>query len=261
MPQPLHSGRQESLLSSSAGEMPLDRPQWLAAFLFGFLLVLLVLVSAWLLRTCAPIDAAFKVSAFDAAAPPAAAPPPDSTPALRASLDQLTVDGRTLAGELAELQAEFKRKLAGCMQTEPPKQPSLPGDRWDRKDITILEGCWILGHPVGAVRGDLGNPTREENCTRTAGRICFGGNGVGQHEATSTCPIAGTFHCSAPIRARFQDDGTLHTTQPRVRCSDVVTYWLPYELTCRRINDNLAVCRTSSFVGYPSRELEFRRAP
>jgi hypothetical protein len=41
----------------------------------------------------------------------------------------------------------------------------------------------------------------------------------------------------------------------------VATDWLPYEHTCQRIDDNVAVCRSSSFPGFPSREVEFRRAP
>jgi hypothetical protein len=241
--------------------VPPGWPQWLAALLFGLLFVLLVLVISWMLRTCAPVDSALNIAAFESPAAPAPAPPPDTTAALRASLDQLTLEGKMLAVELAELQAELKSKLTECLQVEPPKQPSFPADRWARKDISILEGCWLLGRPVAAVRGDLGSPVREDNCTRTAGRICFGNNGIGQHEATTTCPIAGRFCCSAPIRAKFEENGTIHTTQPRVRCSDALTYWLPYEHTCHRVNDNLAVCRSSSFPGFPSRELEFRRAP
>ena len=250
-----------SSLSSSGGQVPPGWPQWLAAFLFGLLFVLLVMIASWLLRACAPTDAVFNVAALEAPAPPAPEPSPDPTPALRASLNEVATDSKALAVALAELQTELKKKLTECMQVEPRKQPSFPADRWARKDIAMLEGCWVLGRPVTVARGDLGSPVREENCTRTAGRICFGSNGTGQHEATTTCPIAGTFHCSAPIRARFEDDGTIHTAQPRVQCSDVSTRWLPYEHTCRRINDNLAVCSSSSFPGFPSRELEFRRTP
>jgi hypothetical protein len=242
--------------------------------LFGTLLVLLALLASWLMRACAPVDAVLSVATHEAPVPPAPEPPTDPTPGLKASFDQAAAEGKGLAAELAELQAELKRKQTECLRVAPPPQPPpkqqqqqqpppppLPADRWARKDIAILEGCWVLGRPVTVTRGDLGSPAREVNCTRTAGRICFGSNGAGQHEATTTCPIAGTFSCSAPIRARFEDDGTLRTTQPRVQCSDVVTHWLPYEHTCRRVNDNLAVCRSNSFPGFPSNELEFRRAP
>jgi hypothetical protein len=229
--------------------------------LFGILLVLLVLIASWLLRACAPVDAVLNVAAYEPPAPPAPEPLPDPTPGLRASFDAAAAAGKVLTGQLAELQAALEKKSKECTQAAPRTQPSFPVDRWARKDISILEGCWVLGHPVTVARGDLGNPVREENCTRTAGRICFDKKGAGRHESTTTCPIAGTFRCSAPISARFDDDGTIHTTQASVQCSDVVTRWLPYEHTCRRINDNLAVCRSSSFPGFPSRELEFRRAP
>jgi hypothetical protein len=248
-------------VNSSGGEARLGRVHWLAALLVGLQLVLLVLITGWLLRACTPVEAVLRVTAFETPAPSAPEPPLDPSQALRASLKEMAAEGTALTTKLAELQAELDGKLTRCPKAELPKEPSFPADRWARKDITILEGCWVLGRPVAAVRGDLGSPTREENCTRTAGRICFGSNGVGRHEETVSCPIGGSAHCSAPIRAKFEDDGTLHTTQPRVRCSDPSTYWLPYEHTCRRVDDNLTVCRSSSFPGFPSRELEFRRAP
>jgi hypothetical protein len=232
----------------------------MGASLFGLLLVVLILMAAWMLRTCTPVDATLDIAILETPAPPAAEPPADMTPALRASLDQEAADGRRLAARLAEQQAELERKLAACTQRQATPAPPLPADRWARRDLSLLEGCWELGRAVGAVRGDLGQPVREENCTRTTGRICFDGKGAGHHELTVTCPISGSFHCSAPIGARFERDGTLRTTQPRVLCSDALTRWLPYEHACHRIDDSHAVCRSSSFPGFPSRELEFRRA-
>ncbi len=142
----------------------------------------------------------------------------------------------------------------------PPKPADLPVERWAKKDLSLLEGCWTLGHTVQTVRGGLDSPQREVNCTKLAGHICFGHDGTGQTDTRTSCPIHGTFSCRAPITATFGDGGTLNTTQPRVGCSDGQTYWLPYTMVCRRLSDDLATCRTSSFPGYPARDLEFRRA-
>jgi hypothetical protein len=257
--------------------LSLSWPNWLGALTFGALLVLLALIVSWMLRACAPVAPMLNVATLQAEVPPAPPAPADPTPVLKASLEQAAADGASLTAQRAKLEAELKDKLAACRpanppQIEPPKveapKPAppvaaapLPAERWAKKDLALLEGCWVLGHPVAAVRGDVGMTIREENCTRTAGRICFDGHGVGQHEMDTTCPRAGSYHCVAPIQARFGDDGAVHTTQPRVFCSDASTNWLPYEHTCRRISDSLAICRSSSFQGFPSRELEFRRAP
>jgi hypothetical protein len=63
-------------------------PHWLAALLFGLMLVLLALIVSWLLRACAPVDPSLNFTMIETHAPPAAQSPPDITPALRASLDQ-----------------------------------------------------------------------------------------------------------------------------------------------------------------------------
>ena len=78
------------------------------------MLVLLALIVSWLLRACAPVDPSLNFTMIETHAPPAAQSPPDITPALRASLDQTMADGKTLAGELAKLQAEFEIKVASC---------------------------------------------------------------------------------------------------------------------------------------------------
>ena len=152
-------------------------PHWLAALLFGLMLVLLVLIVSWLLRACAPVDPSLNFTMIETDAPPAAQSPPDITPALRASLDQTMADGKTLAGELASLQAEFEIKVASCKPIEPPP---FQADRWAKKDLSILKGCWVLGHDTRGWRGEIGSPEREDNCTTKAPRMCFDANGHGQ---------------------------------------------------------------------------------
>jgi hypothetical protein len=241
------------------------RTRWLAALLLGVLLVLVLLMASWLLRTCAPVDPATRIATLETPAPPAPAPPPDPTPALKAVLATVDTDGRNLAAELAAVEADIRERLAQCKRPEPPKPveppkapvakapPPLPADRWARKDLGMLQGCWRLGQDT---EGTIGFAGRSERCSVNAGRICFGANGGGERRTTAVCPGTGTITCTAPITARFGNDSTLGTTQPAVRCTPGQANWNgpPNSLTCRRISDTLALCRDG--LGF---EYEFRR--
>ena len=242
-------------------------PHWLAALLFGLMLALLVLIFSWLLRACAPVNPLLNVATLETDAPPAAQSPPDITPALRASLDQTMADGKTLAAELAGLQAEFKIKVASCKPIGPPKPPSLPADRWAKKDLNILKGCWVLGHDTRVSRGEIGSPEREDNCTTKAARMCFDANGQGQSESTTVCPIAGTIYCARPITAQFANDGTFTTTSPTMQCQRGAPTYTEYSTdSCRRVDDYHAMCRRTNFTrldrpGTRLEEVEFLREP
>jgi hypothetical protein len=227
---------------------------WLAALLFGLLLLLALLIGSWLLRACAPVDPSTSLSILEAAAPPQPPAPADPTPVLKASLEDAEADARKLKVELAALEADLKNRLAQCKRVEPPKPPApppvakapaaaLPADRWEQKDLGMLQGCWRLGRDT---EGNLGvGGGRSERCAVKAGRICFESNGSGQRQTTAICPGTGTIRCTAPITARFGNDSTLGTTQPPVRCEPTGTGWNgpPNSLTCRRVNDSLAICR------------------
>ncbi|MDP1748493.1 MAG: hypothetical protein Q8L22_03470 [Reyranella sp.] len=244
-------------------------PRWLAALLMGLLFVLALLIASWLLRTCAPVEPSAEIVTLEAAPLPPPAAPPDPTSTLKASLDEVTADGRKLAAELAALEADIKRALAQCKPVEPPRPPPtpppvaqapppptpapLPADRWAQKDLTMLQGCWRLGRDT---RGSLDLSGRSEMCDVKAGRICFGTNGGGQRSSTSVCPSTGTITCAAPITARFGNDSTLGTTQPAVPCNPPKASWNgpPNGLTCRRVSDTLALCRDKLNFEY-----EFRR--
>lgn len=239
--------------------------QWLAALLMGALFVLVLLIASWLLRTCVPAEPAMHVAALDAPAPPAPPTPPDPTPALTAALELAAADGRKLAAELAAIEAELRARLAHCKRPEPPKPreppkppvtqapPPLPADRWARKDLGMLQGCWRLGQDT---EGTIGFGGRSQRCSVRAGRICFGADGGGERRTTAVCPGTGTITCAAPITARFGNDSTLGTTQPPVRCTPGQASWNgpPNSLTCRRVSDTLALCRDG--LGF---EYEFRR--
>ena len=233
-------------------------PRWLAALLFGVMLLLALLIASWFLRACAPVDPSTNVTTLETPAPPTPDAPPDPTPVLKAALDDVKGDEKTLKAELAALQADLRNKVALCKPIEPPKPPPppppppvakappppppLPADRWAQKDLGMLQGCWRLGHDT---EGSIGVNGRVERCAVKAGRICFQANGSGERQTTADCPRTGMVRCTAPITARFGNDSTLGTTQPAVRCDTGGTGWNgpPNSLTCRRVSDSLAVCR------------------
>jgi hypothetical protein len=99
---------------------------WLSALLFGLLLLMLLLITSWLLRACAPVDPSLNIATLETPAPPAPEPPPDPTPLLKASLDSEAADQNKLKAELAALEAELKDKVAMCKPIEPPKPPPPP---------------------------------------------------------------------------------------------------------------------------------------
>ena len=100
--------------------------RWLSALLFGLLLLLLLLITSWLLRACAPVDPSLNVATLETEAPPAPEPPPDPTPVLKASLDDAQADQKKLQIELAALQDDLKKKVDLCKPVEEPKPPPPP---------------------------------------------------------------------------------------------------------------------------------------
>lgn len=137
----------------------------------------------------------------------------------------------------------------------PPKPPAqLPADRWDKKDLSMLKGCWQLGQETRTNMSKGGG--RVELCTVQAGTICFGEDGRGQRDQNANCTSTGPYTCRAPIAATFGNDGSLRTTQPQVKCSPPSITWNadPNTMNCRRIDDTHAICRDALNF-----EHEFRR--
>jgi hypothetical protein len=214
------------------------------------MLALLILIASWLLRACAPVDPAMKVSAFEPNTVTAPLPVPDASGTLKASLAGAEADGKQLSLELAALQDAVRKKAEQC-------QPALSAERWNRRDLGLLKGCWQLGRDVAVAHRFANGPT--ERATAKAGQICFGENGTGSHEQTMV-DRRGTWHCKAPITAHFAADGTLEASQPTGTCDGTPpAEWEALRLNCRRVNDTTALCRGADRDGRV--DLEFRRAP
>jgi hypothetical protein len=260
--------------AATAGVVARERFPWLLWLLAGLLAIAILMAASWLLRHVLPVPPDLRVTQLPPPPPPPP-PPPDPAIGLKADLDGASAEEARLRATLASLHDELNRRYALCRPPEPPpkppeppkpppvvehkpspppKPPDIPEDRWAKKDLSLLKGCWRLGRDAntnlslpngGVVRG-----------LDRAGRICFGDNGQGTREKTSEFPGQPAIRCRAPITARFANDGTLRTTQPRVTCSPSQFFWTdrPNYLTCRRISDTVALCRDTL-----GSEHEFRR--
>ena len=198
---------------------------------------------------------------FCPAAPAALSTEAERTDRLRAQIARLQIDLTDRSLECAavppppeaplELPTEAgPPKPQQVAELRPPKPPPgpLPADRWAKKDVSLLDGCWQLGRETTTTVDGA-------SCVVKAGRICFQSGGSGQRQMNSQCPSR-SVRCSAPVRATFGRDGTLNLTQPDAPCDQKgVTWWGgKASLNCRRVNDTLAICRNS--LGF---EHEFRR--
>ncbi len=220
---------------------------WLLAALFA---ILILMAASWVLRQIMPVEPDLRVTVLPAPPPP---PPPeyDPLPDLRRELEAARDEEGKLRPTLASLRDELARRLAQCKPVEPDKPPDLPEDRWNKRDLAILDGCWQLGEPTPAT---LDNRDGSVKGRYTAGRLCFDGSGRGTYEITGEFPGHPTLHCKGPVTAVFQPDGKIRVHKPESTCGDGRTRWRITTYTCRRVSDNTAMCASPG-----GREDEFRR--
>ena len=230
-----------------------DLGRWWAALLFGLMLVLLLMIAAWLLRAVVPVPPTVTLSATETPAAGRAEWIIDPLPALRTSLDHVRADERKLEAELAARQDDLRKQTEQCKSA----QPSLPAERWSKGDLATLKGCWVLGRDVPMTHSFADG--RRERVTIKAGRICFDDHGGGLHEQVTIGPTA-KWDCKAPMTAKFWSNGTLVTNQPDVICEgEPPVRWAATQLTCQRVNDELALCQAVDKSGRT--QVEFRREP
>lgn len=220
---------------------------WIGGLVAGLAGIVIVLWAAWALRHFVPEVPVPQVTELPPPPPPPPPPAiPDPMPGLRRAIDAGRDDGSRLTATLASLRKELSVKIAKC-------KPDLPEDGWKRRDLSVLEGCWILGHEVPAVRRPPGAP--EVRGVTTAARLCFARNGQGSYAISSRFPD-GISQCKGQAAAVYETDGVVRITYPNLPCTGgpTGTYWVAGTLTCRRADDTKAMCRTNN------NELEFRRA-
>src|SRR5262249_18294995 len=149
-------------------------------------------------------------------------------------------------------ETELHKKVAQCKP-----EPALPAERWSKGDLGTLKGCWVLGKDVPMTLSFPGG--QKERATMKAGRLCFDDKGGGTHEQITIGPD-GRWTCKAPVTAKFWANGTLVANQPAVQCEGAPpTRWMATQLTCHRVNDQMALCAAVDKSGRG--QVEFRRAP
>ena len=230
---------------------------WLRTLLAALPLLLLLLAGAWLLRSLLPDDPALTLATREGPPAPAApAAPPDPRPAMKASLNSEESRAQALRTELAAIEAELKKRIAGCKPPEPPAPPpapkppqvatapptppppappQAPNDGRLRlppaptNDYSFMQGCWRT------------DPFRHETSQSKAGvsSYCFNSSGSGQLEWRR-----GRTACRTQAQAHFEGS-TLRLRDSDTTCNDG-SHWYADQLVCRRGADNVAQCSGTS---------------
>jgi hypothetical protein len=208
---------------------PHPRPPWRLYATVAAVLAVFALVSWLLLSSFALPPASLQACVAD----------PDEVAALN---QQAQTDGRhsALRSELALLVQEEGRRRLQCplpvIALVPPVRhtevmpPALPRDRWDRHDLTMLDGCWNRISNMA-----VHNMTTDRVLPVVSWRICFDRNGTG--EQTMTLQNGG--RCIGPVRASF--DGNRMITRA-ARCTGPGLDFVRSEQDCTRVSDDEASC-------------------
>jgi hypothetical protein len=132
-----------------------------------------------------------------------------------------------------------------------PRQ-DLPQDRWDRRDLSMLEGCWHKYTSMATYNYDTGQAYRVRDWT-----LCFDRQGRG----SQTITYDDGNQCRNPLRAEFTADTRL-LIKDLSRCQGGRGLLLT-ESSCQRVSDTEAVCnmrdREGPNAGKPGVEGRFRR--
>jgi hypothetical protein len=234
---------------------------WLRTLLAALPFLLLLLAGAWLLRSLLPDDPALTLATREG--PPAPSPPasaPDPLPAMKASLNSEASRAKALQIELAAIESELKKRIAGCKPPEPPAPPPAPkppqvatapptpppaprpeaprpppNDGRLRLptaptgDYSFMQGCWRT------------DPFRHETMQSQPGvsSYCFDSSGYGQLEWRR-----GRTACRTRAQARFEG-ATLRLRDADTTCNDG-SHWYADQLVCQRGADNVAQCSGNS---------------
>jgi hypothetical protein len=113
----------------------------------------------------------------------------------------------------------------------PQPPPALPEDRWNQRDLSLLNGCWHKYTNMVTVQ--LGTGIR--NSVRSW-QLCF--HGAGQGHQTIVWTDGAT--CNGDLRASFNSGGTLELKD--VSNCQGSRRMVPAESTCRRLSDSEAEC-------------------
>jgi hypothetical protein len=191
--------------------------------------------------------------------------PPDRTASDR--LDTLETRRAALEAEAAALQRRVAA-LPVCQRVAappppplvvpqarperpPPPPPGLDPERWQERDIGMLEGCWNLDSDYTMV-------VRNTGARRGVRRwqMCFDGNGGGRETQVFTDGTS----CAGPIQARFRGDRLEIDETQDVPCNDG-TRITRRRTRCSLMPDGRADCSNMhpDFPGIPPVDVILRR--
>lgn len=263
LPQP---PARRAVLEALPPRLPVSRPAsnvipWARTLLVALPLLLLLLAGAWLLRGCLPAEPDLALMTREGPPAPPAERAPDPTPALKAAFSAEEARSRALKVELTLIEAELKKRIAGCKPPEAPKPPpqvaiappppkpvpapppsplqTRPNDNRLRippaptNDYSFMSGCWRT------------DPFRHEVIQMQPGisSYCFDASGNGQLEWRR-----GRTACRTRAQARFEG-AILRLRDSDTTCNDG-SHWYADQLVCRRGADNVAQCSGTSRSAY-----------
>lgn len=226
-----------------------SRFPWFASLVVGFAAIVAALLTAWGLRQIVPEIPPPQVTMLPVPPPPPPVIVFDPMPDLRRAIDAAQGEQGRLTVTLASLRQDLVAKMQQC------KPPDLPEDGWKRRDLSVLEGCWVLGHETPAIRRPDNAPPIQG--TTTAARLCFAKNGRGTFEISNRFPD-GKSDCKGAVSAVYEADSVVRITHPNLPCTPIAgtnTYWVAGSMTCRRADNKQAICTTQR-----NAEMLFRRA-
>lgn len=115
----------------------------------------------------------------------------------------------------------------------PPPQPDIRQDQWDRRDVSLLEGCWDLDSNFETVEpGNVRHPVRSWS-------MCFDANGQGRQEFRA---FRDQRPCFGGVRGHFAGTGDLNinfTENARCRPGGEI---IRRNATCTLRPDGRAAC-------------------
>ena len=165
---------------------------------------------------------------------------------------------------LAVLEARLRgleRRLAelpACRLPPPsellPDPDVLDAEKWDNRDVSVLEGCWALASDYELQDVDTGEVSSVETWT-----MCFDVQGNGDQHLVMTDGL----QCTAESHASFVDDGRLRISDlDDVDCSgEFVIFRRVMECELEPEGEAACISRQTGRVGYSELRITNRVSP
>ena len=178
----------------------------------------------------------------------------------RVALETETERGRYLEDEIRRLERELIARANNC-PVQPPVTPPRPTeqpeddqtfdrDRWEDRDITMLDGCWILDSDYSVRNIETNVVTSVKSW-----KVCFDNAGGGNQELELTDGKV----CKSDVTAEFSDDGKLvFKDVGDVPCTGGLKIF-QRTITCTLGQDSRAVCKSKSSHGGSESNVSLRR--